>query len=111
MIRLAIKYREICDIFFIPATEIALIQRTPNTTAIVCVSPGSAGIHTFIIDQRLSPVNVARNKKKKPIYHQNQRNLYERSPSMLNINIRLVNLMLKAKPISIPIIKSMRHFR
>jgi len=44
----------------------------PRIHAIVWRSQLSAGIHTFMIDQRLSPVNIARNTNKNPIYPQNE---------------------------------------
>ena len=62
----------------------------------------SAGIQTFMIDQRLSPVNIARNTKKNPMYHQNDRSLYANNPKIARINMRVVTFTLKANPRRIP---------
>lgn len=64
----------------------------------------SEGIHTFIIDQRFAPVNIARKIKKNHIYHKNQSIRYAKSPRIARRSISVVTLMLKAKPIRMPMI-------
>lgn len=67
------------------------------------MSPESVGIHTFITDQRLAPVNIERNIKKNPMYPQNDRSRYESTPNIQRMSMSEVTFTLKAKPTRIPV--------